>query len=251
MNFMEGSKRRVLIVDDNELNAMFLETALNSLNMDCDAAFEGRVAVEKASSQRYDIIFMDCQMPGMDGYEVVTHIRSLDKPYSDIPIIAISATFSKEKLDKCMKVGMNASIKNPIDIDELRDIIERFIFHRKELQTEKSDNMNDIGASLAVTAAIERLMNEVKFTREQSYMLIKEYTGVTEDLIIKMKQAYLENDFSHLSTLAHQIKGISCNLRLKELQEAAGDIERKSMQGVRVLFKDIQYLDSLINKLNI
>ena len=88
--------------------------------MDC--AENGAVAVRmfSADPDRYDMIFMDLQMPEMDGYEATRRIRALDVPRAgQIPIVAMTANVFREDVDKCLAAGMNAHVGKPLNFDEV------------------------------------------------------------------------------------------------------------------------------------
>ena len=249
MNISDDSKKKILIVDDNELNIRILQAALKNMNLICDAAFEGRTAVEMASSHRYAMIIMDCQMPGMNGYEATIAIRNLEKPFSEVPIIAQSASLTLEKRNQFVEVGMNAAIEKPIDITELRKIVDHFIQFQTDSSMEQRKSINSQKASLQMETAVRRLVEEMHFTKEQSYSLIKDFIVVMENLIAELEEADRDKNYSSLAEISHKIKGICSNLRFKELQGAAGEIENRSIAMEENMSGDIQKLKNLHSEL--
>ena len=123
---LEGKK--VLLVDDNELNREIASELLLSNGMEVEMAENGSIAVEILKGngcQHYDFVLMDIQMPIMDGYEATKAIRAL--PDSDnLPIIALSANAFEEDRQKSLKAGMNAHIAKPIKVKELLETLRRF-----------------------------------------------------------------------------------------------------------------------------
>jgi len=117
----EGKK--ILLVEDNELNREIAVAILSSKGFVIDTAEDGDVAVDiiaKASEGQYDLILMDIQMPRMNGYEATKHIRALkDAPCSGVPIIAMTANAFEEDKKNALKAGMNGHVAKPIDIDNL------------------------------------------------------------------------------------------------------------------------------------
>lgn len=245
----EKCENRVLIVDDNELNTILLDTALKGMNLLSDIALDGKTAVEMASKIQYVLIVMDCQMPGFDGYEAAMAIRTLDRPYSEVPIVALSATFTKEKLNKCRAAGMNATIQKPIEIEELRYIVSQFVIVHKKPDMEPLSGFNNQKNSSQLEAAVKRLKEEMRFTEQQAYRLIMDYIDITAGFIIELENAYENKNYDKLVELSHKIKGVSSNLRLKELQMAAGEIERKSAEGDQNLLDDINKLKIFYSEL--
>jgi len=120
--------RKILLVEDNELNQEIAATILEERGFTVDVAGDGIVAVEKmesASAGQYDLILMDIQMPRMDGYEATRRIRSLeDMEKANIPIYAITANAFEEDRQKALDAGLNGHIVKPIDIAALMAVLK-------------------------------------------------------------------------------------------------------------------------------
>ena len=119
----ELSGKRILLVEDNELNREIATEILEEEGMIVDTAEDGDVAVEKmrnASAGQYDLILMDIQMPKMNGYDATKAIRKLPDPCaSGIPIIAMTANAFAEDKENAVAAGMNGHIAKPIDVPKL------------------------------------------------------------------------------------------------------------------------------------
>ena len=125
------SGKRVLLVEDNELNQMLAENILVNVGLDVDIVNDGTEAVEKmksVSAGYYDIILMDVQMPIMDGYEATRQIRALeDKEKAGIPIIAVTANAFEEDRQIAMEAGMNGHLAKPYDVPEIMKTLEELL----------------------------------------------------------------------------------------------------------------------------
>jgi len=123
------SGRRILLVEDNEINREITQELLSDLGAEVDMACDGAVSLEKVRSslpRGYDLILMDIQMPVMNGYEATRAIRALEDPaLSGIPIVALSADAFVENQKMAMQAGMNAHCPKPLDIQNLCAIMER------------------------------------------------------------------------------------------------------------------------------
>ena len=124
------SSVKILVAEDNEINAEIITELLDSIGIKCVIAEDGEEALRvftESSPDEYDMIFMDIQMPRMDGYESARRIRSSNNTRAkSIPIIAMTANAFEDDVKASMASGMNAHISKPIDFDRLKSIIKSF-----------------------------------------------------------------------------------------------------------------------------
>ena len=119
---------RILIVEDNDLNAKFAEIVLKKYNFKIDFATNGVLAIEKFLKYDYDLILMDIQMPLMNGIETTTEIRKYEKQLSvekPVIIIAVTAFALEHDRDHCIENGMNDYLTKPYKPSELISAIQR------------------------------------------------------------------------------------------------------------------------------
>ena len=125
------SGRKVLLVDDIELNREVTSEILKAAHLDVEFAENGEEAVEKiqtASDGYFDIVFMDVQMPIMDGYEATTKIRALDSEYAKkVPIIAMTANAFSDDIDRAIDAGMNGHISKPLEFNRLLNTLKKYL----------------------------------------------------------------------------------------------------------------------------
>ena len=124
------SGRRILLVEDNEMNREIACEILEEYGFILDTAEDGTVAVEKmaaATPEQYDLILMDIQMPLMDGYEATRQIRAMTNGVQAIPIIAMTANAFEEDRQEALKAGMNEHIPKPVDIRKLIDTLSHIL----------------------------------------------------------------------------------------------------------------------------
>lgn len=123
------SGRRVLLVEDNELNLEIASELLSMTGVEVDTAENGLQAAERFAAVPegyYDIIFMDIQMPVMDGYEAARRIRSLDRPDAGtVWIVAMTANAFVEDMRLSREAGMNEHVSKPVDLERLQDVLRR------------------------------------------------------------------------------------------------------------------------------
>jgi CheY-like chemotaxis protein len=125
----------ILVAEDNDINWEIISTILDMYGITAERAENGRICVEKmrsASEGKYDLIFMDIQMPEMNGLDATKAIRALDDPWaSSIPIIAMTADAFSENITECLNSGMNGHIAKPIDVELVIKEIRRIKEERK------------------------------------------------------------------------------------------------------------------------
>lgn len=128
--------KRVLLCEDNDLNAEIAETILASYDLTVDRAENGAVGVElfrQSPPGYYDMIFMDVRMPRMDGYEATRAIRALDRPDArQTPICALSANAFSDDIVQSMEAGMNEHLAKPLDIPLLAEVLRKYLGKRGE-----------------------------------------------------------------------------------------------------------------------
>jgi len=129
---IDFSGKRIILAEDVDINREILQTLLEPTNIEIDNACNGREAVElfTASPDKYDLIFMDVQMPEMDGYEATGKIRAFEaeqKRPNAIPIIAMTANVFREDVEKCIKAGMNGHVGKPIELQEIIGKLKKYL----------------------------------------------------------------------------------------------------------------------------
>jgi len=265
-DFMEirYSGIRALTVEDHEINREIAIELLKSIGIETDIARNGLEAVEKVRSQDYDVVFMDIQMPVMDGLEATHAIRSLDKAGVDkLPILAMTALAMKDDREKIMNAGMNGHITKPIDIDELISVLGQWLppeMRRVEannyssslktscslslktscslsLKTSCSPSLKTSGdidpyhqvsflqiPGLDVTAGLHRLNGN-----QELYLSLLNKFAENDDYVITREQVLSDPELAHRK--AHSIRSIAGNLGGTELASVAAGLEKTLRDG--------------------
>jgi signal transduction histidine kinase/ActR/RegA family two-component response regulator len=117
---------RLLAVEDNVINQQVLLAQLAALGLAADLAADGQTALDALERQTYDLVLMDCQLPGIDGYETTRRWRQREAGGRSIPIIAVTAHAMRGEREKCLAAGMDDHIAKPFRLDELAAIVRRW-----------------------------------------------------------------------------------------------------------------------------
>ena len=128
--------RHFLVAEDNELNQEIIEDLLSMHGATCEIAENGQIALEKfiaSKSEQYDAVFMDVQMPVMNGYQATENIRRSGHPEAlKIPIIAMTANAFDEDVKSALNSGMDAHVAKPIDMKLLAKVLGAVSYSKKE-----------------------------------------------------------------------------------------------------------------------
>ncbi|MFA6916221.1 MAG: response regulator [Parachlamydiales bacterium] len=121
--------RNVLVVEDNLINQEIIKELLELMDFHIDIASHGKEALKSTAAKKYDIIFMDIQMPEMDGYETTRQIRHIESPNKHTTIIALTANAMSDDKIKCIEVGMNDYLSKPLDVQKLEVILQKYLIN--------------------------------------------------------------------------------------------------------------------------
>ncbi len=123
----ETGRPSILIAEDNLINQKVIERMVQKLGYRADLVANGREALEALTRMPYGLVFMDCQMPEMDGFEACREIRNRDLGGARIPVIAITANAMKGDRERCLAAGMDDYVSKPFKQDDLKNVIEKWI----------------------------------------------------------------------------------------------------------------------------
>ena len=205
-NLIKFTGIKALIVDDNPLNIEITSAMLKKLDLDIVTAMNGQEAVECVKNNIFDIIFMDIQMPVMDGILATSKIRENGET---LPIVALTAAVLPEDKKAAIDAGMNDFLTKPLIFDMLFQSLE------KNLSTPQSGLLINIPLALDNLDNNERLLNK----------LITQFAIDYENFIVKFQKLQETNNNIELARHVHAIKGLAGTLGLEVLEQLAKKIE--------------------------
>jgi len=230
---------KVLIAEDNLINQKLAVRLLQQMGYSSDVASNGLEVLEALNRQHYDIVFMDIQMPEMDGLEATKHILKNRKLELRPKIIAMTANVMQGDREICLEAGMNDYISKPILIEEVQRAIIKW---GKEIRAEKESRKMRFSKSFLDMEVISGLkeIGDAKFLKD----MVKLYIDQSVDLINKIKEHSAKSNFNELYLDTHSLKGSSLNLGAKDIAELCKQIEAKikdnDTPGLMYLVKELE-----------
>jgi signal transduction histidine kinase/CheY-like chemotaxis protein/HPt (histidine-containing phosphotransfer) domain-containing protein len=207
----------VLVAEDNEMNRKVILKLLKVKGIVAEFAINGLEAFEAVQKKDYDLVFMDCQMPVMDGYECTARIRGLGGKKSKTIVIAMTANAMEGDEEKCLQSGMDDYVSKPLDFSQVLALLERYI------QLKKSSSV--ISYQQMIEMSIKRFIIDTGLREEDATELFLDYESELPKYV-KQMEAFLELvDYKSIQEIAHQLKGSSGSLRVTPIYEISMELE--------------------------
>lgn len=228
----ESSQRtgrgQVLLVEDNPVNLGVVRRVLDRLGVGVVVAQNGREALEQLGGHSgIDLVFMDCQMPVMDGYEATRQWREVEdrEDRGRLPIVAMTANAMQGDREKCLLAGMDDYLAKPVSIASLQQVLEKWIPQYAESGASQSLAYDpDRGSREAVLD--RQVLDELRDVMGDEYQsLVQTYLKNTPTLLLEINQALEEEDLSALVLPAHSLKSSSANLGAMQMSALARGLE--------------------------
>ena len=234
----EKLSAKVLLVEDNAINQQVACELLENFGVEVEVANQGLEAIERVKDGRFDLIFMDIQMPGMDGLEATRRIRQ--QGFKDVPIIAMTAHAMTGDREKSLQAGMNDHITKPIDPEVLYQVLLHWLKQDLaegllEKRTEHSElvYLPDYSELIDFEKGLHRVGGNRRFFRK----LLKDfYTNHCND-DDQIRLAIKEQRFKEAERLIHTLKGVAGTIGAEKLQDSAAMLERNIKERQFDLFE--------------
>jgi len=200
---LDYSAYNLLLVDDNKVNLLFLKRLLDKWNCNSDSVESGLLAIDLLRNKKYDLVFLDIQMPEMDGFEVSSFVRNeLKISKSDMPIIAITADVLSDQYEKMENSGMNGVITKPFDPKDIKHSIEEWIV-KKSGKVESNTNSTEQVKGLLSFDEINVMADG---DEEFKFSVLDQFYKVLVNTIETLPIAITEFDVKQIRMLVHRIK---------------------------------------------
>jgi signal transduction histidine kinase/CheY-like chemotaxis protein len=218
------STQRILLVEDNEINQQVAMELLGSMNLGVIVAKNGQEGVRLALTEPFDLIFMDVQMPVMDGLTATRLIRA-EPALKTLPIVAMTAHAMQGDKEKSLAAGMNDHLTKPINMEKLTGILNRWLkVDAKMIRQPIRVIVNNLPMELPPFD----LAQAAKFSGDNLrllHQLLLSFASRYENSMTQLKQWLSEKEFTQMEYLAHSIKGMAGTLAAEDLRQAAAELE--------------------------
>lgn len=243
-----SSPLTLLVVDDSMVNRNVAVSMLEKLGYAVHAAVGGREALEAMHRHPYDLVFMDCQMPEMDGYEATRRIRREEgmKSSNRVPVVAMTANAMKGDRERCIDAGMDDYIAKPLRTSDFQAVMERY-FPGAEPSARNAEPADD-GTAPAPEAdsvfMVDEVLGRLQGDREIVGIIVAQFIESTEGELRAIEEAMRRGDRARSRLLLHTLKGAAATVGAEELSRLSAALEAAERE------KDYGQLERLSGNLN-
>ena len=231
----------VLVVDDNLVNSSLARTQLERLGYSTEIAHDGYGALQAVALRRYDIILMDCEMPGMDGYTATAEIRRREHPGRRAAIIAMTAHAMAGMRARCLAAGMDDYLAKPVKLLPLTATLDRWAFGEfagKQIAApaaaplaEHDDSYQAKDFDLSTIRELRSLSNVA--TEDVFLDLVEVYRSELSAGLAALQSAVADRDVEAIRKVAHALKGSSLTLGAARFGALCEGVQ-KSAEGPKI-----------------
>lgn len=264
---------KILIVDDNEVNIQVAQGLMNPYSMQLDCAYSGEEAIDKIKMTKYDLVFMDHMMPGLDGVDTTKIIRNLEgEYYKQVPIVALTANAVSEAKEMFLSEGFDDFLAKPIELLKLNLILKKWVLDkynednlennaleknqeinkklidfeeegtqgiiRNEIEEEEIEIMDSEIEGIDISAGL----NNVGGNMDIYFSIIETYYKETKFKIEEINKAIENNNIKSFTTYVHGLKSSSGSIGAKKVAELAKKLEAAGKEN------NLEYINNNIDE---
>ena len=239
---LNRSDQKILLVEDYVPNQRVAIEYLRRQGLSADLAENGKQAVAMVKEKNYDLVFMDVQMPEMDGYQATKEIRKLeeqrnkktdegsDGPVSRLPIVAMTAFALKGDMEKCLSVGMDDYLSKPIRKNALIAMLEKWLKTSKETKGQRNAK-ELIKSSEELAEELSSLGKEPVVVDEELADIVPLFIDQAKDDIVTMFSALEDEDLEKICSLSHSLKGAGGGYGIQQISDMSSLVEIAGKTG--------------------
>jgi PAS domain S-box-containing protein len=217
---------RVLVAEDNPVNQLVITGMLAKRGFQADVVADGEAAVTGLRPGEHAAVFMDCQMPVLDGYEATERIRAGEGPGTRVPVIAMTAHAMAGDRERCLASGMDDYMSKPVRAEDLDAVIERWLDGDGPGPTQVTAGARNGG--LVDAARIAALRAEYPDMAEQ---LLDVFERATPPVLQELRSAVERSDADAVGRAAHRLKGSCQNMGATAMAAVSATLERDAARA--------------------
>jgi len=225
-----GSRPRVLVAEDNLVNQKVAVHLLEARGCRVDVADNGRAALDAVARTPYALVFMDCQMPELDGYEATAALRARESGAQHTPVVAMTAGAMVGEREKCLAAGMDDYITKPVTGEVLDRVLQRWLWRAATPAPAEA-----APTSAPSAAEAEGILARLRSLEEMGPGFVSTFVSLfVEDTTAQMANldaAVARGDAAAAQRLAHSLKGASSNVGADAMATLCGQIEDRARAG--------------------
>ncbi|WP_370981504.1 response regulator [Agaribacterium sp. ZY112] len=236
-----ANQMKILVVDDTPANTKVACALLESFNAEVEVAVDGKSAIDRCLSQCYDLVFMDIQLPDLDGFETTMRIRRDENSDRRTPIVALTAHDIREERSKLLLAGMDDFISKPLTEKSIGLVIDRWVISNKNKRinekpkTTKHSTQNKktvatidktTSSPVNIGESLELTKNDAQLAFDMIKMLIE---SIQQEQPL-MEKASREGRYDELYELVHRLHGACCYCGVPELKAAVKCVDTQLKQ---------------------
>ncbi|MEM9544579.1 MAG: PAS domain S-box protein [Bacteroidota bacterium] len=212
---------KILIVEDNKMNLKYITSLLKKWDVDFTVCVNGKEACDLAEKEKFDLIFMDLQMPVMDGFEATQIIRSRTDQNQNVPIVALTASTFLSKKRLALKAGMSDFLSKPFTPDQLFEILSKFLSQTKhEVVAE---------GHLPFSKQLDSVYLKEAYGDDRAYArdMFETFLEIVDEELLLLREVLKEGDPNLIGQKLHKIKPTFTMVGLSQISDQIESMERK------------------------
>jgi two-component system, sensor histidine kinase and response regulator len=217
----------ILVVEDNAVNQRVIEAMLAKRGFAVECAGNGRDGLERIAERDYALVFMDCQMPEMDGYEATAALRERETAGEHLPVVAMTAHAMKGDRERCLAAGMDDYLAKPLRPEELDAVLERWL-HASAAAPPSGPEPLPAAMALVDEARARVFREDYPEIVDQ---LIELFEGSTPPLLRELREGAAAGDHETVRRAAHKLKGSCQNIGASGMAAQVAALERTAAAG--------------------
>jgi CheY-like chemotaxis protein/HPt (histidine-containing phosphotransfer) domain-containing protein len=210
------SRAQILVAEDQPINQLVIERLLVRRGLAVECVGDGRQVLARLQQRSYDLIFMDCQMPNLDGYQTTRVIRRREAEGKHVPIVALTGHALEGDRQQCLAAGMDDYLAKPLREAELYKVLDRW------LPAQRRDVLDP--------SRFAELRGS--FTKREMADLLRTFSVNMPVLLDQIRAAAAQQDAESVRSAAHRIKGNAHAIGAAALASTAAELERRAADAV-------------------